>query len=149
MLIFKDHPLLGVGYGNFGHRFITYQFLVPEKYVGRYFATMRFPHSTFLSILAELGLVGAALWGWLLGTVLFSVRKSWIRSKEFSERSLEILCQSVFFALLAYVMFSAVAGTHTDKLFWLLLGITAVLARLTSGYEQSAKPSKDAVTRLD
>jgi len=132
ILIFQDHPLLGVGYGNFGHEFRTYQYLVPEKYVHYYFNSIRSPHSTFLGILSELGLVGAALWVWLLAIALLNVRKSWHKNKEADNRPQYILAQAVFYSLMAYGIFSLVNVVHLDKLLWLLLGLTVALRNLTT-----------------
>ena len=61
--IFNDHPVLGVGYENYGQAFLTtYQFEVPQKWVQRVYTTLRSPHSSILGLLAELGLIGTAVW---------------------------------------------------------------------------------------
>lgn len=56
--MFKDNPLLGVGSGNYQHALIvSYMDLVPE------WARTTLSHTSLVSIMAELGLVGVALFG--------------------------------------------------------------------------------------
>lgn len=146
MLVFRDHPLGGVGYWNFGHHFYSYQYLVPERYAAKYYtahprAVPRSPHSSFLGILADLGVAGGVLWIWLLVVALSNARKSWTSSRRTGDRSSEILAQALFFSLLAYSLYGLVALVHVDKLFWLLLGVTEVLRRLTTSREESADAS--------
>ena len=150
LLIFQDHPLVGVGYGDFGDKFRTYQHLVPDKYAQRVFVHDRSPHSTFFGILAELGLIGTALWIWLMVIALLNARWSWSRSKEANNRTQYILARAVFYSLVAYGLFSVPNEVHLDKLLWLLLGLTVVLRRLTTIQEEpsSQSPMEDGETNL-
>ena len=132
--IFNDYPLLGAGYGNFGYQFLDYQFSVSPKYVQRIYGIhdkLRSPHSTFFGILAELGLVGTALWFWLLIAAFLDIRKSWTVSSRAPTSSQKGLVKAVFYSLLASTMFGFLIITHLDKLLWVLLGLSAVLRRLT------------------
>ncbi len=130
--MFNDNPVLGVGYGNFGIHFQnTYQFLVPDKWVIRSYNVQRSPHSTFLGFLAELGLVGTMLWLWLLATPLLNVRASWSAGARAGHRYAAVLSQAVFFALVAYVIYSVFAEVHLHKLLWLLFGLAEAVRRLT------------------
>ena len=82
---FKEHPILGVGADNFAINYPNarknytkthlenqnlnfYEDVLPER-----------PHNEFLQIMAELGIVGCLIFGWLLLGILrftFSMRKS-------------------------------------------------------------------------
>jgi O-antigen ligase len=146
ILIFKDHPIAGVGVGNFGIRFSEYQFLVPENYVQRFYKNEgRSPHSSFLGILAELGIIGGSLWIWLVLVGLQNARQSWKRSKDVDNRSLGVLSQAVFFSLLLYAAYSLVSVVHVDKLLWILLGLSEVLRRLTPILAETLDPSSEAL----
>ena len=64
----RDHPLLGVGIGN-------WQFLYPRYDRGQIIssgAAPRRPHNDFLWIASELGLPGLAVYLWIAGLALFA-----------------------------------------------------------------------------
>jgi O-antigen ligase len=101
-------------------------------------------------ILAELGLIGGALWILLLVVTLFNARRSWTKSKETGNRSLEVLSQAVFYSILIYAMYSPFSVVHTDKLLWMLLGFSEVLRRLAlSQKETIVDNSREALATAD
>jgi O-antigen ligase len=62
-----DHPLLGVGYGQFGRNLSSYvQALgaIPEDPGLSFASTRTLAHNTFISVVAELGTLGLALYIW-------------------------------------------------------------------------------------
>lgn len=71
--IFLDHPLAGVGFGRYSEVAIQGQY----QYLFHGSSSVPFPHNTYLSVLAETGLVGAfvfaALW-------LSIMRRLWLDS---------------------------------------------------------------------
>src|SRR4029077_21268177 len=71
MQIFKEHPLRGIGYGNFGYAYLAARVPAAAEEV-------KDPHNLVVRALSELGLVGAALliawlvrvwWEWTLPNV--------------------------------------------------------------------------------
>lgn len=142
--MFEDHPIIGVGYGNYGHNMLnTYQFEVPREWVINYTTHPQNSHSTLLGILAELGLIGAALWAWLMAAAVVSARRSWSAHKGANDRNQALLAQAVFLSLVAYLMYSPFAFIHLDKLLWVLFGLTEVSRRLALDHEERAGPSED------
>jgi len=73
IMMIKEHPILGVGNGNYISRYDEYV----NKYKGlSYNAYTRYPaHNSYLKIESELGIVGIASFLAILVTSLFRVRK--------------------------------------------------------------------------
>ena len=70
-----DHPLIGVGIGNWTDNYDTYQAHYQQDYKimeGKYHANA---HNDYIEILCELGLIGAALFLWLLVALAFVIRR--------------------------------------------------------------------------
>lgn len=130
IIIFVDHPLIGAGFGNFGHQFLTAQFSVPSQYAKHVFTRFRSPHSTVLGIMAELGLVGIVLWMWLQALGLQNLRGNWSNHSRSRDRWQIVMIQSMSIAFVAYFIFSLVTVTHNHKLFWVILGLTEVVRRV-------------------
>ena len=82
-------------------------------------------------ILANLGLIGITAWVLIHFVAFRNLKRGW-SAKTFGIRSrYDILAQSIFFALAVYVLYSLVATTLEQKLYWVILGLTEVLRRLT------------------
>jgi O-antigen ligase len=80
LAIARDHPLLGVGYGNYGYYFIEeYQFLVPGA--DGLYQSPRSPHSSYIGIAADLGAVGLALWLGLLGVGVVTIVRAMLAAR--------------------------------------------------------------------
>jgi O-antigen ligase len=128
--IFKDYPVLGVGYGNFGYYFLTYQFKVPANILqvqkAFYLDTIWSPHSTFFGMLAELGFVGTGLW-FCLQLIPFQNLNfaRWLRL-DGARSNHDLLLQALFICLLAYLIFTLGEVTQNHKLLWLLFGLSEI-----------------------
>ncbi len=130
--IVKDNPILGVGYNNYGEYFRTeYQYVVGG--VTRVYRSNRSPHSSYVGILADLGSVGLLVWLLVLGLAARKGFQAWalVRHLRGSPQLALVECLLVlFFAhVLAYGWY---LPSHQDKLFWLTLGLVAVLPTIAS-----------------
>src|SRR5207302_3664568 len=82
----RGHPALGVGLGNFGTAYPGYQSIPGDSWLDH-------AHDDYAEVIAETGLVGAALIGW---TLLIFVRLAFtgtefgIRNSEVGERNSEV-----------------------------------------------------------
>ena len=135
--IFRDHPLLGSGYGNYSYQSLRYQFLVPGG--ARVFYTPRSPHSSILGLLADLGLVGIVLWIWLQAVVFRNLIGSWSASRGTHYRLQQAMVQATFYSFLVYTLYSIVTSTPADKSLWLLLGLSEVSQRLSQEHSEVAQ----------
>ena len=131
--MFKDYPLLGIGYGNYGKQFIIYQFRVPGGF-STIFDHARSSHSSNVNFLADLGLVGLGLWLVLLG---HAIRESFVShsllSKSGSLQNL-FLTQSVCICVLLQTALSIFHQVHTHKQFWIFIAMSAVIQRLVKNH---------------
>lgn len=112
----KDHYLIGVGLDNFPKAYNNYLVEAPPETKDR--GVNRDPHSTLLSIAAELGAVGFILFIAMLASSLAVAKRT-------SNDSLRILGMS----LLVYLFLGAFSLTeHSTKYFWFALIIPNAIA---------------------
>jgi O-antigen ligase len=139
---FQDHPLLGVGYSNYGYQFRdVYQFVVPGTQ--NVYSSARSPHSSHAGILADLGVVGFALWIALLVTCAAVGLRAYGRTKAqsmpdpFKQR---ILVNSALLSFgLQISVYALYMPNHREKLFWLVAALLFALGHLTRD-AQAADP---------
>lgn len=128
LAIFRDHPWLGAGFNNYGRSFLTYQFAVPGT--GHLFLRPRSPHSTYVGILADLGVVGTGLWLVLLGFAVANLKAAWSGLAARKGSFEFLLVRAVTLAFLVQLSYGFYENVHFDKLWWILLGLTVPLRRL-------------------
>ena len=129
---FTDNPGLGIGYTNFRRRFVdTYQFSVPSRFVKRLFVSPTSPHSTILGIMAELGLAGILFWLWLQVAAFRNLRLAWAIRDRLGDSTRAVLIQAMFISLIAYQIYSPLSVIQNHKLYWVIIGLTWAIWRLT------------------
>lgn len=74
--IFTDHVFLGVGFGRY------FETAIQQRYLATFHGAVSvpFPHNSFLSVLAETGVLGLFIFGGLWGGILIQLRNSSSRS---------------------------------------------------------------------
>jgi O-antigen ligase len=112
--IYGSNPILGVGFANFP---IAY---TPEAVraagVSFYTHTAAAPHNLIIGTIVELGPIGIALVGLLLGPLV--LRRGWGPNAA--------IVQAALAALLVAAMFLDMLGSHKEL--WLVIGLAAGLA---------------------
>jgi O-antigen ligase len=132
LAIALDYPILGAGYDNYGTLFLDeYQFKVPGA--GKIFTSRRSPHSTYLGIAADLGLVGLVVWFSVLFAALRPVLRGWQRKRGLEATwAAGALSRAIVYALLLYVLpYAWYMPHHTDKIMWTLLGMSVAMGHLS------------------
>lgn len=123
MAILRDHPVVGVGYNNYGHFFrYQYQYVVPGA--DRLYLSHRDAHSSIVGILADLGVLGGLLWLTLLAMVVWSawrIFRSWKGRNASRAQAGFALFVAVGLQALPYALYDA---NQTSKLLWLLIGLS-------------------------
>ena len=110
--MFLDHPVLGVGLGNYKQQYQT-QYIQPEAKERQ----QTHAHSMYLQFLAETGVVGFCGYAALFGYIVFW---GWRRRRSVYGRM--VLFSTV--SLLLYSTTDHTIGSHEAmRLYWLLLGI--------------------------
>jgi len=113
--MFKDHPILGIGYGQYIQAYQT-QYISPlakEK-------TLQHAHNNFMQILAECGLVGFAAFILLLGYFSYFALKGWTAEKNFA--CLLFLCILWGMMLHGFTEYNFETSV-TSKVLWYSLGL--------------------------
>src|SRR4051812_5813910 len=109
--VIRHHPVVGVGLGN--------QARVSRRLVGSDRPTANFvSHTTPLTVTAELGLIGLALYAWLMGggpKLLLDVARL--------DRALGLALGAAFLALFVHALFYS--GFLEDPITWVVLGVGA------------------------
>ncbi|MBW7995648.1 MAG: O-antigen ligase family protein [Candidatus Glassbacteria bacterium] len=119
-----DNPVLGVGYMQFPSRFNQYRPATPS--IRRDLHSRRDPHSTYFSVIAELGIVGFAL--------LMAMLWSACREEKIHPGGKPWLSDS----FVVYLMMFSVGGTLLHaKLFWVGLALAAKARHLAAVREEN------------
>lgn len=142
LAIARDHPLLGVGYLNYGWLFLQqYQFTVPGS--SKVYENPRSPHSSNIGILADLGIVGETLWLLLLGLAAWGVLRAWRLTRSDGDSRPHALAQAVTYSLMLHVVaYGWYLPNQREKIFWVVLGLSAVVAGLARTRIGEAQPRR-------
>ena len=125
MRMFKEHPATGVGIGMYGRLFHKY-WKPPKRYAK--FSYLHI-HNTYLEILTEMGIGGAAAFLWIFVVFLRRAAEVMRERNKFYDGIFLGLAGTVIAALIFALAASIITvGTQGAPLFWFLLGITAVLS---------------------
>lgn len=127
----EANPAVGVGAGNFQSSSVHYllepgaieraDFIVDEPKVA---------HNTYLGVLAELGVVGLALFLAILGASLASL---WRAARAFGaggDREMEMLSRAVLIALVGFLTAAFFGSREYSNQLWLLLALGPALLGL-------------------
>jgi O-antigen ligase len=126
--MFEDEPIRGIGSGNFPISSIHY--LVQPGVIERddfIISTPKVAHNTYLQILAELGLIGLALFFTIIG---FSVRCALRAARWFGrngDTQMELVARGTIVALVGILTADFFISEMYGKQLWLMLGLGPAL----------------------
>ena len=130
-MMIKDHPFLGSGIGTFKYNTLRYQAKFFEKGDNRSIYPHDFSdkvHNEYLQLWAELGIIGLAIFLWLIVTYFIYGIKSLKREKDKQKQGLMIGLMGAVFAFLVDSFFWFPLHLPTNlSLFWLFIGLSAVI----------------------
>ncbi|MEW5894169.1 MAG: O-antigen ligase family protein [Candidatus Omnitrophota bacterium] len=112
--IFLDHPVFGIGIGNYYYECRKYQ----PIHAGR-------AHNMYLEILAEMGIVG----GFLFLLIFFRTLKS-LKTMGTNEGSLQSYMLGIYIGLFAFLIPAIFLHAQHDKVLWLLVFLTLALENI-------------------
>lgn len=141
--MFFDHPILGVGAGNFTTFFPQYSNEAgsPAEHFYRG-GEVEHPHSLYLELGAETGSVGLILFAAIVGTAFAQLRRGGRRLIDLGHRTAEIrIGIGLAMALCSYLVTSIFLHGYTQRYFWLLLALATAVSRLTADEAQDAPPA--------
>lgn len=135
-----EHPVVGLGYGAFigqsndllrqtpGVDFSAYQLR----------DTGQFVHNAYLESLTELGVVGLVLFFGVLATM---ARTLWVTARAAAERDavyLSAFTRAVLLSLAGFALASVFLSTETDRVLWVMLGLSLALPRVVAAHSAQA-----------
>jgi O-antigen ligase len=144
--VFHDHPLAGVGAGNF--EAVEAHFVLRPGAISRIQYLVDVPHlvhNTYLQLLAETGVVGLVLF---LLVVIGSLRATWSAVKRFEARGrpeLADLARAVLMGTVAMLVALFFISDGDDIRLWVLLAMGPAL--LTLAGQMSAAPARVRAVR--
>jgi O-antigen ligase len=142
----QAHPIRGVGAGNFRWTSVHYT-LKPGAVRYDYFIDHpKVAHNTYLQELAELGIVGFALFLTIILFAVFSGIKAARRFAEAGDRDMELLARGALLALIGILAADFFISGQFSKQLWLLLGLGPALLAIASR-ELPAPVRKRAIPR--
>ena len=138
----QAHPLNGVGAGQFPTSSVHY--LLRPGVIERgdlILSTPKIAHNTYLSVLAELGIVGGAMFLALLivcvGCTALAVR----RLRQDGDERLEILARGLLVGTGGYLITIFFISENYSKLLWIVLALGPVLLAIASTPEPGTAES--------
>lgn len=125
--MFVDRPLLGVGAGNYEEYFDEYAERVGSAVRFQSISRTRYPHSLYLEIAAETGILGLLLFLAIVVTsFLFLERSRWWFLRE-GDPLMGAVAQALQIALVGYLVTSLFLHGHFLRYLWLLFAFAATL----------------------
>ena len=120
----EDHPVNGVGVGNFQTSSIHY-LLSPGAIQRDEFIVDRpqITHNSYLNVLAELGIVGGVLFGGILTAGFLAALRAANEFRKRDNNDMETLARALVLALVALFVADFFASDQLNKELWLLLGL--------------------------
>ncbi len=126
----QDNPVAGVGYHNYGRLFLQeYQHEVSGR-SGLYY-NPRSPHSSYIAIAAELGLVGLLIWAAVLLSVIANLVAAWKATRDSPDVEGHVFVQALAYSTALYIVaYSWYTPVHDLKIFWILMGLSVAARTL-------------------
>jgi O-antigen ligase len=141
MRIWKAHPVLGVGLGNFG-----YYYIQPEFNPGRRGTAKLPPHNLYVQALAETGTVGFLVLCWWISLAFWNYWKAERKMREHRpEQAYLRACESL--TIVALVMYFS-SGSIVYSNFVLIMTFSALCRRCAAREEQPAAAAPQASSSL-
>jgi O-antigen ligase len=141
----EDQPLRGVGVGNF--QAVSGEYAIEPGLAARTELVIDDPqvaHNVYLQVLAELGIVGLALF---VGLLAFSLRCALAAARRFEkagDEAMEIFARALIPAMVAVLVSDLFASEQFNKLLWLLLGLGPSLLAIARLADRPGPASESA-----
>ena len=133
----EAEPVGGVGLGNFQTASVHY-LLEPGVLRRDEFIvdTPKAAHNTYLQVLAELGVIGAALFISVIGFALLCILRAARIFDRLDERGLELLARALLVAIAGVLAADFFISEQYSKQLWFLLGLGPALLGVANGVRQ-------------
>ena len=137
LYVFLDHPILGVGPGQYAPFYSMSYHMNPEIAL-RYLPKSRRAHSLYAELAAETGILGLTVFlsivGWLLYR-LWQARRKWA----FVRPDLANLATTFVFSIAAYLGTAMFLHLSYERYYWLLLAVASAALQIGSAEYRSMR----------
>lgn len=116
----KDHPVLGVGPGCFGIAWGEYGMPWGHTVMGRY-GRPRPSHIIFVDAICELGIVGLAIFVWVLVTVFRSIWRAKPKFVQLRDAPMARMVDAMRAITIISVVLGLMYSLHQTRPFWMVL----------------------------
>lgn len=139
--IWRDYPVLGIGVGQYREAYQTI-YCLPDSWDYKCAPEQRHqhPHSNYMLILAEAGIVGAAAFVFFLSLFLWFSLCGWLRTKNV----LYLVLVSVLLGTqLQGIVDTNIIMTVVSKSYWFFIGLTLQMIAIGSEGDSAVKETAD------
>lgn len=142
-LMFKDHPLLGVGLHNYPAHYQSY-----SRGLGLDSrAEPRAPHSLYVEIGAELGLLGVSLFGLLLWSVFRGMHRAREELEAAGWHDYAAMVEALSLGIIGYLAAAIFLHAAYPRVMWVLVGIALGTKQVADYQTRLAAPRGSPVPR--
>ncbi len=139
-LMFREHPLLGVGVNNFPYLYQEYARRIGPDSRLEY----REPHSRYLEVAAEMGLAGILAYGALLVALFLAMRAGERGLKASGDLDHAGMVRAFEVGLAGFLIGSVFLQGSYPRYFWVLAGIALATRRVGEAAEPGGRPAEAA-----
>jgi O-antigen ligase len=144
--MFEANPFVGVGAGNFGRHYDEYANVVGSTvYDYAPPGEDRYPHSLYLQIASETGLLGLAAFFATAAAAFLALWRARNTLLARGEEAHALLAVGLAISLVAYLVASAVLHESYLRYVAMVFGLVCALTRLTAARAAEESPQVDAV----
>lgn len=123
-----DRPIEGVGTGQFQSSSVHYLLRPGAIERGDFILSQpKVAHNTYLSVLAELGIVGGVLFGALIAVSVVSLLRAAALYQRADDKRMEMLVRGLVIGVLGYLATLLFISENYSKLFWIVLALGPVV----------------------
>lgn len=131
--MFRDNPIFGIGYENYAANYLKYSVKIgldPRR-------TERSAHSLYLEVLAEQGLIGFLMFGYLLYAAFASLNKARKIFKKIALHGYEDLAIAFQIGFTGYLVSALFIHGAYPRNLWLLIGISLAAQQVAVNEEEN------------
>lgn len=130
----RPHPIRGLGFGAFEGQSNSLLLRTPGVDFTAYKLrpTGQPVHSAYLGSLAELGVVGVALFVGFLVSIIATLRRAARRAKAAGNLFLSAVARALVLSVTAFAVTSLFLSSETNRAIWVIAGVALAVARLAA-----------------
>jgi O-antigen ligase len=147
--VFRDHPIIGVGAGNF--RVVEPAYAITDINLRRLDLVVdltKVVHNTYLHLLTEIGLIGLALFVSMIVAAIALGMRAIKKDSKLRDLEMEILARGLVVGTIGMLAAFFFISAQHEKQLPLLLGALAALSKVSRNSAAAVQPTSEADTRF-